>query len=131
MATDTPVISKKRFWTGYILGALPALFMIVTGLSMAVIKPPSAVESFAQFGYPADLLTPISIVEALCAILYLIPRTSMFGALFLTAYFGGATATHVRIHDPLFVVPIVTCILIWVALYLRDSRLSVLLSFRT
>ena len=44
----------------------------------------------------------IGILEIVCTVVYVMPRTSMLGAILLTGYLGGATATHVRIGDPFF-----------------------------
>jgi hypothetical protein len=121
--------TSKKIWAGRIISALLGLFMLLGGLSAVVMKPPpSVVESFRTFGYPERLIIPIGIIEAVCALIYMIPRTSVLGAVLITGYLGGAVATHIRINDPTFIVPVVTGVLIWLALYLRDDRLGALLS---
>ena len=122
--------ATKRIWAGRVISALPALLMLLTGLSLVVMKSPSVTESFVKFGYPESLIAPIGILEFVCALIYVIPRTSVLGAVLVTAYLGGATATHVRISDPSFVGPIVTGILVWLGLYLRDDRLRQFLPSR-
>ena len=62
--------------------------------------------------------------------LYAIPRTSILGAILLTGYLGGATATHVRISDP-FLMPVVLGVLVWGGLFLRDGRLRALIPLRS
>ena len=71
-------------------------------------------------------MTPIGIVELLCVVVYLIPRTSVLGAILMTGYFGGAVATHVRVSDN-FAIPLVLGVFVWVGLFLRDARLRELL----
>lgn len=94
---------------------------------MALRKAPEAVEPTThKFGYPEELMVPLGTVELVLAILFLIPRTSILGGLFLTAYLGGAVATHVRVHDN-FAFPIVFGVLVWIALYLREPRVRTLL----
>lgn len=74
-------------------------------------------------------MTPIGIVELLCVVVYLIPRTSVLGAILITGYFGGAVATHVRVSDA-FVIPLVLGVLAWGGLFLRDARLRELLQLK-
>jgi len=119
-------MSKKRLWTGRILSALPALFLLTSGINLALIHSADVRESFIKLGYPESLYVPIGILEFVCAVVYMIPRTAVLGAVLLTAYLGGATASHVRIDDPTFIVPVVVGILIWVGLFLREDRLGAL-----
>lgn len=75
-------------------------------------------------------MTVLGIVELACVVIYLIPQTAVLGAILLTAYLGGATATHVRISDAFFI-PIIVGMLIWLGLYLRDGRIRELLPLRS
>jgi DoxX-like family len=127
--TQTGPVSKKMLWAGRILSALPVLLMVFGG-TFGVLKPAVAMPGFLQYGYPERLLLPICIVELVCAVLYAIPRTSVFGAILLTGYLGGATATHVRVGDPVFIVPVFLGVLVWGGLYLRDGRLRRLIPLR-
>ncbi len=117
-------VSKARFWTGWILTVLPALFLLLDGV-MKLVKPPIVVETTVKLGYPENTILPLGVVLIACTILYLIPRTAFWGAILLTAYLGGAAATHVRVADGLFPVAfaIIIAVLIWGGLYLRDERL--------
>lgn len=130
MQSDTPTApaSKKTLWAGRIMGALPALMLLFSGV-MKLMKPPSVMEGFTRLGYPESLALGIGIVEILCTILYLIPRTSILGAILLTGYLGGATATHLRIGEPFFM-PIVLGVLVWGGLFLSDHRLRALIPLR-
>jgi hypothetical protein len=78
-------------------------------------------EAFAKMGWGVDVMKTIGVVEIAVAILYLIPRTAFVGAVLVTAYLGGAIATHVRINDQFFM-PIIIGVLVWIALGLRDGR---------
>jgi hypothetical protein len=126
--TQTAPVSKKMLWAGYIISALPVLMLLFSGV-MKLLKPAPVMEGFVRFGYPESLALGIGIVELACAALYVIPRTSVLGAILLTGYLGGATATHVRIGEPFFV-PILLGVLIWGGLFLRDERLRALLPLR-
>ncbi len=128
--TQAAPISKKRLWAGRILSALPVLLMVLTGV-FGVLKPAVALAGFVQFGYPERVFLPICIIEIACAIIYAIPRTSVLGAILMTGYLGGATATHVRIGDPLFFVPVTVGVLVWGGLFLRDDRVRALVPLQT
>jgi DoxX-like protein len=126
--THTALVSKRMRWAGYVISALPVLMLVFSGV-MKLFKPAPVVEGFVRLGYPESLALGIGIVELACAILYVIPQTSVLGAILLTGYLGGATATHVRIGEPFFP-PIVLGVLIWGGLFLRDARLRALLPLR-
>src|SRR6266404_4663745 len=92
--TSTP---KAMLWTGRILSALPVLLMGVGGIFFGLMKPDEVAKGVTHLGYPAHVARPILILEIVCAVLYAIPQTSVLGAILLTAYLGGATASHVRV----------------------------------
>jgi len=126
--TQSAPASKTRIWTGRVLSALPVLLLVVTG-TFGLLKPAMAMQGFAHFGYPEGAMLPIIIVEIACAILYAIPPTSVLGAILLTGYLGGAVATHVRVGEPFFL-PLIVGVVVWVGLYLRDTRLISLIPVR-
>ena len=127
-AAQGGLTSKTSLWTGRILSGLPVLLMVFAGF-YGLLKPDAVAPGFTHFGYPAHDLIPICAAEIACAVLYAIPRTSVFGAILLTAYLGGATATHVRIGEPFFM-PVLVAIVVWLGLYLRDERLRGLVPLR-
>ena len=118
-------------WTSRILSAIPALMVGFSAVMKLVRAPPVVQAMTAQFGYPSGFIVPIGVVELSCAVLYVIPRTTVLGAVLLTGYLGGAVATHVRISDPSFVGPLTFGIMAWAGLYLREPRLRALLPMRT
>jgi hypothetical protein len=126
---QTAPISKKMLWTGYNISALPVIMLLFSGV-MKLAKPAPVVEGFVRLGYPESLALGIGIVEIACVIVYVIPRAAVLGAILLTGYLGGATATHVRIGEPFFM-PIILGVLVWGGLFLRDARLRALLPLRT
>ena len=131
---SSPVpVSKKQIWSGRILSGLPALFLLMDGV-MKLIKPAPVVEGTVKLGYPESVILPLGIVLLVCTVLYVIPRTSVFAAILLTGYLGGAVATHVRVGDQLFshvLFPVYLGVLIWLGLYLRDTRLRALVPLRS
>ena len=121
--------SKIQTWTGRILSALPVLAMGFSA-SFKFLKSPQLVEGFTHFGYQESIITTLGVVEALCALIYAIPRTSFVGAILVTGYLGGATATHARIGDPSFVGPVILGVVAWLGLFLRDARVRALVTSR-
>ena len=125
-------LSKGRLWTGRIMSALPALFLLVDGVGK-LVKPAPVVEGTVQLGYPESVLLGLGIVLLACTVLYVIPRTAILGAILLTGSLGGAVATHVRVGNPLFthvLFPVYLGVLIWGGLYLRNERLRSLIPLR-
>ncbi len=116
------------FWTGWVLTILPALMLTMSGV-MKLLKPAPVVEGFTTLGWPENLALGLGIVELICTLLYVAPRTAVLGAILLTGYLGGAIATHVRIGDPWYG-PFVFGVFVWLGLYLRDPRLRALLPLR-
>jgi len=128
-STGQPVaVSKAMLWVGRIISTLAVLMLLMSGI-MKLVKPDPVVEGFAKFGYHEGLALGLGILELVCTVLYAVPRTSVLGAVLLTGYLGGATATHVRIGDP-FYFPVILGVLVWGGLYLRDPRLHALLPLR-
>lgn len=133
-SSESPVgsglaISNAQRWAGRIVSALVAFFFIID-CAVKVMRLPVAMEGTARLGYPIHLVFAIGIVELICIVLFVIPRTSILGAIFLTGYLGGATATQVRVENPWFVFPVVFGILVWGGLFLRDDRLRAFIPFR-
>jgi len=123
-------VSKRWIWTGRVASVLAGLFLFFDGL-MKVIKPAFVVQATVQLGYPENTIRPIGIILLICVIVYAIPQTSIFGAVLLTGYLGGAIATNVRVGAPLFtyiLVPIYLAVLIWGGLLPRSPQLRALIS---
>ena len=125
--------AKKRSTAGYVLTGLVAAFLTFDTV-MKLLQLAPAVQGTTELGYPAGTVVVIGAIELVCLVLYLIPRTSVLGALVLTGYLGGAIATHLRVGSPLpthTLFPIYVALMVWGGLYLRESRLRALLPFRT
>ena len=114
--------SKTRLWMDRVIGALLILFLAFDA-GVKILNLRVAVQGTTGLGYPEHLVVVLGIVEFICLIAYIVPRTSVIGAILLTGYLGGATATQVRVGDPWFIFPVVVGALVWVWLALRDERL--------
>jgi hypothetical protein len=125
-------VSKVALWTGRILSALPALFLLVDA-GMKLVKPAFVVEATTQLGYSESTILPLGFVLLGSTILYLVPRTAVLGAILLTGYLGGAVATHVFAGHGAFeiVFPVIFGALLWGGLVLRDLRLRSVLPWRS
>src|SRR5215831_12639778 len=126
--TETTPVSKTMLWAGRIVSALPVLLLLLSAV-MKLVKPAPVVEGFAHLGYPESLALGLGLLELACTVVYVIPRTSVLGAILLTGYLGGATATHVRVGEPFFA-PIILGVLVWGGLFLRDEQLRELIPLR-
>jgi hypothetical protein len=127
--TQSGSASKTAVWSGRIISALVVIFLLFDS-TIKVLKLAAAVEGTVQAGYPATTVQPIGIVLLVCILLYVVPRTSILGAILLTGYLGGATATMVRISNPWFLFPVVVGVLAWLGIFLRDERLRTLIPLR-
>lgn len=114
------------------MSVLVALLLLLD-TAMKLLKPAPVAEATIRLGFPESVIFGLGIVLLVCVVLYLIPLTSIFGAILLTGYLGGAVATHVRLGDPLFshvLFPVYVALLVWGGLFLRESRLRALIPLR-
>jgi len=127
-AGGTSAISKGQLWAGRIMSALASLFCFFDG-AMKLFKPPVVVQATIQLGYPESAIVGIGATLLVCTLLYIVPRTSIFGAVVLTGYLGGAVASNVRAGMPLFnvIFPFIIAGLFWSGLWFRDLRVRNLL----
>jgi hypothetical protein len=122
-------ISNKSLWTGRILSGLAVAFMLFDA-TIHIMKPAAVIDGFTKLGFPVSVAVPLGIIELVCVVLYVIPRTSVFGAILLTGYLGGAIASQVRIGSPMLsttLFPIYVALFLWGGLYFRDERVRSLI----
>jgi hypothetical protein len=111
---------------GWILTALVGSFLLFDGgARLAGFAP--YVEGMTKFGYTASLAPWIGLTLLVSTLLMLVPRTAVLGSILVTGYLGGATATHMRIHDAWFLFPVVLGAISWLGLYLRNDKVRALL----
>jgi DoxX-like family len=126
--TQMAPASKAGVWAGRILSGLVVLFLLFDAVAKLMRIAP-VLAAFTQLGFSTSLAVPIGAVLLLCTIVYVIPLTSILGAILLTAYLGGATVTLVRAGQP-FYFPIIFGVIVWGGLYLRENRLRALIPLR-
>src|SRR5438552_3010641 len=126
------VTGSRRWlvWTGRIVSVAPVLIVLMSA-RWKLTSNPWYVQEWGRIGWKAPDLPFIASLQLGAILLYVIPRTSVLGAVLLTGYMGGAIASYVRIgelYPPL--VPLTTAMLAWLGIYLRDERLRALLPLR-
>ena len=122
-------LSRGAVYAGRVLSGIAVVFLLFDA-TLKVLKVQAAVEGTVQLGYPESVILPIGLIQIICLIVYLVPRTSVLGALLWTGYLGGAVATHVRVGSPLYshtLFPIYVAALLWGGLWLCDARVRALL----
>jgi len=124
-------VSGKQLWAGRIVSGLVVLFLLWDGV-MKLLKPAAVVKATRELGYPESDIAAIGLVLLACTLLYVIPRTSILGAILLTGYFGGAIASQVRAEASVFNVAFafVFGCLVWGGLWLRDIRVRTFLPYQ-
>ena len=118
--------SKRKIWAGRILTILGTIFLVFDSLGK-IFGVQEAVEGTVKLGYPNQVVPIIGILLLIFSIIYIIPRTRMIGLILLTAYLGGAVATHFRIGSPLFthiLFPVYISLIIWGGFYLNEESLK-------
>ncbi len=128
----TPTNSSTRARVGIAISVLAVLFLLFdSGIKLA--NTSQVVDAMQKLGYPTAFDRGLGVLELLCVIVYLVPRTAIVGAVLLTGYLGGAIASHLRVADPWLgftQFPLYVAVLYWGGLYLRDSRVKLLLGRR-
>ena len=119
------LIRDKLVWVGRVISGLLSLLLAVSAV-MKLMGGADVMEGMAHLGLPTSLIIPLGILEISCVAIYLVPATSIVGAILLTGYIGGAILAHLRIGEPIFM-QIALGVGIWLGLYLREHRLRQLI----
>lgn len=133
-AVDVPVVKPSRknwvFWLSWAVSLWPT-FVVMSSATWKLTHNAWYVREFTRIGWPVSDLPLLAYLQLGSLLLYLIPRTSVLGAILLTGYLGGAIATYVRIGEPYPVlVPLSTSMIAWAGIFLRDERLRSLIPLR-
>jgi hypothetical protein len=124
--------SKKVLWAGRIMSGLAVLFLLFDS-SLKLVNSEPAIKGTVELGYAPALIVPLGLLLLICTLLYVVPSTSVLGAILLTGYLGGAVASQVRVGHPLFgfvLFPVYLGILLWGGLYCREGRIRALIPLR-
>ena len=123
--------SKSSLWTGRVISGVTVLFLVFDGVTK-LIKVEPVLKAAVQLGFSTAQIVGIGVLLLACTLVYVIPRSSILGAVLLTGYLGGATAIQVHARNPMFetLFPVIFGVLVWAGLFLRDERLRVLILVR-
>jgi uncharacterized membrane protein YphA (DoxX/SURF4 family) len=121
--------NMKQVWAGRIITGLIGAMLLASGV-MKLKGGPELEEGIKPLGLPLSMITPLGILEIACVVIYLIPQTTVIGAILLTGYLGGAICTHWRVGDQ-FAVQAILGVFVWLGVCLRDDRLWALMPIRS
>jgi DoxX-like protein len=121
-------VSRKLVWTGWIISILVSLVFLMSA-GMKFVGGLQLEQGLAHLGIPMSMVITLAILELTCTVIYLIPITSVLGAILMTGYVGGIILTCWRVGDPVYI-PIVLGLMIWLGIYLREPRLKELIPLR-
>lgn len=122
-------MSVAQLWAGRVLSGIAIVFLLVDAIGK-LLKVAPVVEGTVKLGYPEGVIFPLGVLLLAGVVLYTIPKTSVFGAIYLTAFLGGAVATHFRVGSPLathILFGVYVAVFVWGGLALRNPRLLALL----
>ncbi|MCC8429302.1 DoxX family protein [Reyranella aquatilis] len=127
------MVSTPALWTGRVMSGLAVLFLLFDG-GIKLVPLEIVITTSKEMGLPATeaFARFLGVVTLVCTALYAWPRTALLGAVVLTGLFGGAIATHLKLHSPLFshtLFGLYLGILVWGGLWLRDPRVRQVMPF--
>jgi hypothetical protein len=125
---------RTMILTGRALTGIFAVFMLAASIAPKFLGAMAATDTLIHLGWPGDAALMIGVIELSCLILYLLPRTSLLGAVLMTGLLGGAMATQVRVDNPLFshiFFSLYLGLFMWGGLWLRTPSLRRLFPIRT
>lgn len=125
--------TRRAIWAGRVLSTLAVLFLTFDSVGKLWELAP-VVAGTRQLGFPTSMIFGLGVILLVCVVAYVIPRTSVLGAVLLTGYLGGAVAAQARVESPLLshtLFPIYFAALVWAGLFLREPRLRALLPWRS
>jgi len=120
--------TRKLVWTGWIISILLSLMFLMSGI-LKFVGGPQVEQGLTHLGIAKSMVIPLGILELACIVIYLIPITSVLGAILMSGYVGGIILSHWRVGDPVYI-PIVLGLMLWLGLYLREPRLRELIPLR-
>ncbi|MFD1197254.1 DoxX family protein [Brucella gallinifaecis] len=124
---------KTRNAMGWTLTGLFALFLLLASIAPKLVGADVAGETLRQLGWPDNHVFMLGMIELVCLALYLYPRSSVAGAILMTAYLGGAVSTQLRVGNPVFshlLFGVYLGLFMWGGLWLRDASLRAIFPLR-
>ena len=123
-------ISAVQLWAGRILSGIVVAFLLLDAAGK-LLKVAPVMEGTVKLGYPESVVFPLGVLLLIGVVLYLVPKTSVLGAIYITAFLGGAVATHLRVGSPLathVLFGVYVAAFVWGGLAFRNPRLMAVLT---
>lgn len=127
---------KSSAWMvklGWVLTWLSALNMMADSTGKLFFHPAGLLSEFQRLGEAESTMIPVGLLQFAVGLLYLVPRTSILGAVLMTGFLGGAEAIQTRVNGSgalLTTLPLIEGLIAWGGIWLRDERLRELLPLR-
>lgn len=118
---------------GRIMSGIFVIFLLGASIAPKLVGAEVATEALTGLGWPADHVLMIGMIELACVVLYLIPRTSILGAVLTMGLLGGAMAAQIRVGNPLFshiLFSVYLGLFMWGGLWLRDPQVRAIFPWR-
>ena len=126
---DRILANRRTVVAGRILSGLAIAFLSFDALGK-FLKPLPVIEGTRALGYDVADIGRIGILLTVGIVLYVVPRTALLGAIYLTGFLGGALASHFRIGSPLMthvLFAVYVAVILWTGLAMRRAPLARLL----
>lgn len=114
-------ISAARRMTGNVLIGLGGIALLGSAAAK-LAHVPKVVEQLGAAGFAGERLTFVAVLEVFCAVLFLVPATRAAGLLWVSAFLGGAIATHLQ-HSQSIAQPAVFLAMLWLGAWLRHPQI--------
>lgn len=122
--------SYRSVFVGRCLSAVVSLVLLADA-AVNLLYPEAILAEMSATGFSLAQSFPLGVIMIACAVIYIIPATSFWGAILITGFLGGAICAHFRLGEwaspPIFVA-IALGVATWAGLYLRDGRVRALFS---
>ena len=113
---------KTKNIIGWVLAGLVSFIFLGSAIGKFTANE-EALKMASTFGLDATSNFNLGVIEIVCLILFVIPRTGILGTLLLAAYMGGAIATHLE-HGLPVTAPCAIQVFLWIAAFVRFPELS-------
>ena len=121
MSANEQSLSAARRVTSNVLIGLGGVALIGSAAAK-LAHVPKVVQQMAASGFAGERLTFIAVLEVFCAVLFLVPSTRAAGLLLVSAFLGGAIATHMQ-HGQSVAQPAVFLAVLWLGAWLRHPQI--------
>ncbi len=113
------MLSKNRKFAGWVSAGIITVLLLFSAYGKFMM--PEMAVNFEKWGL-GNWRNVIACGEIIATLLFLFPRTNIFGVLLLSALMGGAIAIHMSHGEP-FIIQSAILVLVWVTGFIRNPLL--------